>query len=59
LGDHNHDVYASNPIIVGDMRRIIEKSERPPDKRTKELEPVASADGIFCRLLSPQEGIQH
>ena len=27
LGALNHDLYSSNPIIVGDMQRIIEKSE--------------------------------
>jgi len=31
LGALNHDLYSSNPIIVGDMQRIIEKGERPPD----------------------------
>jgi len=25
LGALNHDLYSSNPIIVGDMQRIIEK----------------------------------
>jgi hypothetical protein len=46
LFDLNHDLYASNPILIADMRRIIEKSERPPDKRTKELEAVTSKDGF-------------
>jgi esterase/lipase superfamily enzyme/Tfp pilus assembly protein PilF len=50
----NHDVYASNPTIVADMRRIIAKSERPPDKRTKEFEAVASKDGTYWRLRVPQ-----
>jgi hypothetical protein len=50
----NHDTYASNPIIVDDMRRIIEESERPPDKRTKEFEPVPSKDGAYWRLTLPR-----
>jgi tetratricopeptide (TPR) repeat protein len=47
----NHDLYSSNRILVADMRRIIEKSERPPDKRTRELEPITSSDGTYWRLV--------
>jgi esterase/lipase superfamily enzyme/Tfp pilus assembly protein PilF len=54
LFDMNHDLYASNPILVGDIRRIIEKGEWPPDKRTKEFEQVSSKDGTYWRLLPPQ-----
>jgi esterase/lipase superfamily enzyme/tetratricopeptide (TPR) repeat protein len=55
LFDMNHDLYASNPILVADMRRIIEKGEWPPDKRTKEFESVTSKDGkTYWRLLPPQ-----
>ena len=50
----NHDVYSSNPTIVGDMRRIIELSQRPPDRRTKELEEVTLKDDIHWRLRPPQ-----
>jgi esterase/lipase superfamily enzyme len=46
----NHDVYSSNPTIIADMRRIIEKSERPPDRRTREFEPVVLKDGTYWRL---------
>jgi esterase/lipase superfamily enzyme len=50
----NHDLYASNPILVADMRRIIEKGEWPPDQRTKEFESVTSKDGkTYWRLLPP------
>jgi hypothetical protein len=54
LFDMNHELYASNPILVADIRRIIEKGEWPPDKRTKEFEQVSSKDGIYWRLLLPQ-----
>jgi esterase/lipase superfamily enzyme/Tfp pilus assembly protein PilF len=54
LFDLNHDLYSSNPTLVADMRRIIEKGEWPPDKRTKEFEPVTSKDGTYWRLLPPQ-----
>jgi esterase/lipase superfamily enzyme/tetratricopeptide (TPR) repeat protein len=54
LFDLNHDLYASSPILIADMRRILENSEWPPDKRTKEFEPVASKAGTYWRLLPPQ-----
>lgn len=54
----NHDLYSSNPIIVGDMKRIIEQSERPPDKRTKEFEEVRSAERTYWRLRSPRGAAQ-
>jgi tetratricopeptide (TPR) repeat protein len=50
----NHDLYSSSPTIVGDMRGIIERGERPPDKRTKEFEEVRSTDGTYWRLRRPQ-----
>jgi esterase/lipase superfamily enzyme len=55
----NHDLYSSNPILVADMRRIIEKSERPPDKRTRELEPVTSPDGTYWRLVLSRGQVSH
>jgi esterase/lipase superfamily enzyme len=42
----NHDVYASSPLIVGDMRRIF-LGDRPPDKRTKEFRPVEAKQGVW------------
>jgi esterase/lipase superfamily enzyme len=32
----------SNPILVADMRRILQSGARPPDKRTKAFERVDS-----------------
>jgi esterase/lipase superfamily enzyme len=54
----NHDVYSASPSIVADMRRIFEHSVRPPDKRTKEFEPVVSKEGTYWRLRPPQAGAQ-
>jgi esterase/lipase superfamily enzyme len=54
----NHDIYSSNPIIVGDMERIVEQGERPPDKRTKEFDAVQSPEGAYWRLRAPQVGAQ-
>jgi esterase/lipase superfamily enzyme/Flp pilus assembly protein TadD len=55
----NHDLYSSNPILVADMRRIIEKSERPPDERTREFEPVTSPDGTYWRLVLSRAEVSH
>ena len=49
----NHDIYASDPILVGDMRRLIGNSERPPDKRTQHFEPVIVSEGTYWRMRSP------
>ena len=45
----NHDVYASSPIVVSDMRSIL-VGERPPDRRTKEFSPVSSQKGKILDL---------
>lgn len=42
----NHDVYASSPIVVADMRSIL-LGERPPDRRTKEFSKVSSKKGKY------------
>jgi esterase/lipase superfamily enzyme len=42
----NHDVYAASPIVVADMRNIL-NDERPPDKRTKEFIPTTSPNGTY------------
>jgi esterase/lipase superfamily enzyme len=49
----NHDIYSASPTIVGDMRRIFEGGERPPDRRTEEFAPVASNEGTYWRLRPP------
>lgn len=52
----NHDVYATSPIVIADMRRLLERGERPPDKRTKEFEAVQIQEGIYWRLRPAQSG---
>jgi hypothetical protein len=54
----NHDVYASNSIIIADMRRIIATSERPPDQRTREFETVTLKDKKYWRIRAPQPSVQ-
>jgi esterase/lipase superfamily enzyme len=45
----NHDIYASNPILVGDMRGILQ-GHRPPEKRTKELKRFDTEQGPYWKL---------
>lgn len=47
----NHDVYASNPFIVSDIRRLF-AGDRPPHIRTKEFQRVASENGDYWYFRS-------
>ncbi len=40
-----HGVFASNPVLFGEMTRLLATGERTPDKRTPEFTPVKSKDG--------------
>jgi esterase/lipase superfamily enzyme/tetratricopeptide (TPR) repeat protein len=51
----NHDVYASSPLIVGDMRGIFQ-GDRPPDKRTKEFRLLIAKQGGTYWKYQPQIG---
>jgi esterase/lipase superfamily enzyme len=46
----NHDLYASSPLLVADMRRILETGDRPPDQRSKSFQRVDSEAGTYWRL---------
>jgi alpha/beta hydrolase family protein DUF900 len=50
----NHDVYASSPVLVADMQRLIEKHQHPPGVRTNEFEPVALQEGTYWFFRRPQ-----
>ena len=45
----NHDVYASNPVLVEDMKRIFKDRQHPPDQRTAAFEPVLVTGGTYWR----------
>ena len=45
----NHDVYASNSVLVEDMKRIFTDRLHPPDQRTGAFEPVVANDGTYWR----------
>jgi hypothetical protein len=44
----NHDVYASNIVIVDDMRGIL-RGDRPPDKRTTEFTPLVEEGSTYWK----------
>ena len=45
----NHDVYAANPVLVEDMKRIFKDRKHPPDQRTETFVPVAANGGTYWR----------
>jgi hypothetical protein len=45
----NHDVYAANPVLVEDMKRILKDRKHPPDQRTETFVPVAANGGTYWR----------
>jgi esterase/lipase superfamily enzyme len=49
LWNVNHTPYASNPIVFGDMSRLIASGQRPPDQRTRDFELVAAGPGTYWR----------
>ena len=53
LWSTNHNVYASNPLLFGDMSRLLASGQRPPEKRTWFFEAVKTADGVYWRYHTP------
>jgi esterase/lipase superfamily enzyme len=53
LWSTNHNVYASNPLLFGDMSRLIASGQRPPEQRTWFFEAVKTADGMYWRYHTP------
>lgn len=43
----DHDLYATNPTIFNDMRRLLELGEHPPDKRSPVFQPTATENGTY------------
>lgn len=43
LTNLNHDVFASNPVMMEDIRQLLQKGQRPPDKRLRILRPRPSS----------------
>ena len=53
LWSTNHNVYASNPLLFGDLSRLLASGQRPPEKRTWFFEPVKTVDGMYWRYHTP------
>ena len=56
-GNHfavNHDLYAQSPLLVADMRRILETGQRPPDKCSPVFEAVTVMQGTYWRMKKPE-----
>jgi esterase/lipase superfamily enzyme len=53
LWSTNHNVYASNPLLFGDMGRLIASGQRPPEQRTWFFEAVKTVDGVYWRYRAP------
>jgi len=53
LWSTNHNVYASNPLLFGDLSRLIAAGQRPPDKRTPVFEAVKTEQGTYWRYRAP------
>jgi esterase/lipase superfamily enzyme len=46
----NHDTYSASPLLMADIRRLIETGVHPPTKRNGMMVPVSSKEGIYWRL---------
>ncbi len=53
LWSTNHNVYASNPLLFGEMSRLIATGKRPPEQRTPSFEAVKTNDGVYWRYRAP------
>ena len=42
----NHDVFASNPVMTEDIRKLLQTRQRPPHLRLKAFEAHRSASGV-------------
>src|SRR6185436_479141 len=47
LWSTNHNVYASNPLLFGDLSRLLTSGQRPPQERTPFFEAVKTIDGVY------------
>ncbi len=44
LKNLNHDVFASNPVMMEDIRQLLRTGRRPPDQRLAVLRPQPSPE---------------
>lgn len=48
----NHTVFVDNPMVFGDMNRLMAAGERPPDRRTAFFVPVKTRQGTHWEYRS-------
>jgi len=53
----NHNIFVHNPMVFGDMARLMSSSERPPEKRTRYFSPVKSSKGTFWEFRPITDGV--
>ena len=51
----NHNVYASNPLLFGDLSRLVTSGQHPPDKRTPMFVVETTDKGKYWRYRPPVE----
>ncbi len=49
----NHSVFSANPIVFGDIARLMSSSVRPPSKRSEAFEEVKNGDAVHWRYRQP------
>lgn len=47
----NHTVFVDNPLVFGDMARLMATGQRPPNKRTPTFAPVTTSKGTHWRYI--------
>jgi esterase/lipase superfamily enzyme len=45
----NHSTFADRAQLIEDMRRLLDKSQRPPDQRIEVYKPVTGASGTYWK----------
>jgi esterase/lipase superfamily enzyme len=45
----NHDLYANSPAIIADLKRLLQSGQRPPEKRSGDLERLQTKAGVYWR----------
>jgi len=55
LWNSNHAVYTANPLVFGDIDRLIASGERPPDKRSSFFQPQGDGMKYWGYRIPPND----
>jgi esterase/lipase superfamily enzyme len=56
LLDFNHDIYARNPVVAEDLRRIVQSGTHPPDARNAQIfQRCSSTKGVYWMYVTRTE----